>query len=102
MRWPGSLQRMVRPLFRISHERLFGIAKPKTTPMTMPILMPTGRFCATTPPIMPNVIPTSNQPALNLAARFGDLSFMFDGEFFCLTSIPWTRAPEEQGAVLRH
>jgi len=72
--------RLVRPLSRSSHLRLFGIAKPKATPMKMPILMPTGRFFIATPPIMPSVIPTSNQPALNLAARFGDLLFMFDGE----------------------
>ena len=75
-----SAQFMVRSLFRGSHELLLCIAKPKTTPMKMPILMPTGRFFIATPPIMPSVIPTSNQRALNLAARFGDLSFMFTDE----------------------
>ena len=48
--------------------------------MKMPILMPTGSFFVTTPKIIPNVMPIANQMALNLAAGFGDLSFMFDGE----------------------
>jgi len=42
--------------------------------------MPTASFCVTTPKIIPNVMPITNQMALNLTAGFGDLSFMFDGE----------------------
>src|SRR5688572_2414276 len=76
-RW---LWRLVRLLGFRSHERLFGIAKPKATPMTMPILIPTGSFCETTPKTIPNVMPITNQMALNLTAGFGDFSFMFDGE----------------------